>query len=217
VEAAQWERLVTVMERLATGDRAAVVTLYVEFGRVLSGVVRRHLGRLGVHGVVREELDGLVLDACFALEACAPAWQPETGVAPWTWAERRVAGVVSAWVGQHSDGLDDTVLDVPAPVPAAAGELAPLELLGTRDEPMCRLLRDAFVAAGVSTRDQQLLVETRLQASLGDPAPAVTIAPLYGMQPAAVRQAVKRTKDRLRQLSLAQPGFAPLAELRLLA
>jgi hypothetical protein len=205
------------MALLAAGDRAAVVMLYMEFGRTLSGVVRRHLARFGVSGISREELDGLVLDACFAIGDCASAWDPAAGVAPWTWAERRVAGIVSSFVGQHADDLDESVLSLPAPQAQPSQEPRSLETLTAAQDPMCRLLKAAFVDAGVSSRDQQLLLETRLQASLGDPAPASTVAPLYGMTPVAVRQAVKRSKDRLRRLSDADPSYAPLADLALLA
>lgn len=217
MEAAQWGRLVTVMERIAAGDRAAVVTLYVEFGRFVSGVVRRHAARFGVAGIEREELDGLVFDACFAVGECASGWNAEAGVAPWTWADRRIAAVVSAWVGQHSDALDDQVLSLPARPVSAGAEPGSLDLLEARPEPMCRLLREAFVDAGVSPRDQQLLIETRLQASMGDAAWAATVAPLFDMSPAAVRQAVKRARDRLRRLAATDAAYAPLSQLRLLA
>jgi hypothetical protein len=47
VEQAQHQRLVVVMSRLAAGDRAAVFTLYAEFGAVIAGVLRGELARLG--------------------------------------------------------------------------------------------------------------------------------------------------------------------------
>jgi hypothetical protein len=214
----QWEQLVSVMARLAEGDRAAVVTLYVEFGRVLTAVVRRHLGRFGVRDITRDELDGIVLDVCFAIEECAGAWDPSTHVPPWTWAERRVAKVVNRSVGQYADELDDRAFGLPeASRSGGSGEVAPLDLLDARDEPVCRLLRDAFDDARVSARDRQLLLETRLQASLGDPSPATTVGALFDMQPAAVRQAVKRTRDRLRRIADAEARYAPLTDLALLA
>lgn len=220
MEATEFQRLAEIMRRLAGGDRAAIVTLYVEFGTVLAGVVRRHLGRLGVAGVTRDDLDGLVLDACFTLADCARGWDPATGVAPWTWAERRVAALATKFVGIHTDELTPRavqVLPAPAPAPGTEGEALDLLALSLAGEPLCRLLQDAFDAASVSTRDQRLLLETRLQATLGDRAPADTVAPLFGMQPAAVRQAVKRAKDRLRRLAHDDAAFAPLAELAILS
>ena len=181
----QWEQLESVMARLAEGDKAAVVTLYVEFGRVLAAVVRRHLARFGMRDVTRDDLDGLVMDACFAIADCAGAW-------------------------------DDRAFALPTTRPTSFGDddVAPLD---ARREPVCRLLREAFDDAQVSERDRKLLLETQLQASLGDPSPATTVGMLFDMQPPAVRQAVKRTKDRLRRIAEAESRYAPLADLALLA
>jgi len=217
MEDEQWEQLESVMARLARGDRAAVVTLYQDFGRVLAAVVRRHLSSFGTQDVTREDLDGLVLDACFAIADCAPAWDPATSVAPWTWAERRIAALVNRSIGQYADELDDRAFELPAGGAGDVDDTSPLDLLDARREPVCRLLRDAFDSAGVSERDRKLLLETRLQASLGDPSPATTVGMLFDMQPAAVRQAVKRTRDRLRGLADAESRYAPLADLALLA
>src|SRR4051812_49226426 len=205
------------MGRLAEGDRAAAVTLYVTFGAVISGVVRRHLGRFGVRDVGVDDLDGIVLDACFALADCASGWDPSKHVPPWTWAEHRMVKVVSAWIGQYADELDERAYDMPTSVSGRSDEADPLELLMTCDDPRSRLLRDALDCAGVSARDRRLLVETELQTTLGDPSPASTIALEFGMQPAAVRQAVKRSKDRLRQLAAAEARYAPLTDIALLA
>lgn len=217
MEDKQWEQLESVMARLAEDDRAAVVTLYQDFGCFLVAVVRRHLARFGARDVTRDDLDGLVLDACFAIAECAPAWDPATRVAPWTWAERRIAMVVNRSIGQYADELDDRAFELPARAAGDVDDMTPLDLLDARREPVCRLLRDAFDSAGVSERDRTLLLETRLQASLGDPSPATTVGMLFDMQPAAVRQAVKRAKDRLRGLADAESRYAPLADLALLA
>lgn len=203
------------MARLAEGDRAAIVTLYVEFGAPISGVLRRHLRRVGVPGIGRDELDGLVIDACFSLAECAGAWDPAAGVAPWTWADRRLGALVAGWVGIHADGLDGVELVMPPSAPAAEADV--VGLFTDLDSPLCRLLADAFDVAHVSVRDRSLLLEVRLQASLGDPSPAHTVAPVHAMRPDAVRQAVKRTRDRLRRLAHDDARFAPLADLALIA
>ena len=57
----------------------------------------------------------------------------------------------------------------------------------------------------------------RLQASLGDPAPAVTVGRTFGLRPDAVRQVVKRTRDALGRLAADEHRFAPLAAIPLVA
>jgi hypothetical protein len=216
VEQHERDRLVEVMGWLAAGDRAAVVALYVEFGGRIVAVVRRQLRHLNVDAVTRDDLEGLVLDACFAVADCAGGWDAAGGAAPWTWAERRIASVVSSFVGQHADGLDGTE-HVPVPPSASGDEPEPLALLGRSDLPVCRVLEAALDEAGLSVRDRRLLLDVELQRSLGDTSPALTVAPLYDMSAVAVRQAVKRSKDRLRRLAAEDRRFEPLADLALLA
>src|SRR5690349_6393340 len=101
------QRLRTVMAAMAAGDRGAMFDLYAEIGGPIRATVRRLLRRLGVDVIGAEDLDGLVIDACLELQGCAEAWDPEGGAQPWVWAERRLLAVVSRWVGQHADTLED--------------------------------------------------------------------------------------------------------------
>jgi hypothetical protein len=57
----------------------------------------------------------------------------------------------------------------------------------------------------------------RLQASLGDPAPAVTVGRSFGLRPDAVRQVVKRTRDAIGHLAAEDPKYASLAAIPLVA
>jgi hypothetical protein len=222
VEQAQHERLVTVMARLAVGDRAAVFTLYTEFGVAIAGVLRRELARLGCYRLPGEDLDGLVIDACLEVASVAKGWDPDRGAAPWTWAMRRLAGLASAYVGIHADPLPDAVLGwLAADDWESGGSLVdpePLEILERLAPiyPDCELLLDAL--RRVSTpRNREILLEVRLQASLGDPAPAVTVGRSFGLRPDAVRQVVKRTRDAIGLLAAREPRFAPLAAIPLVA
>jgi hypothetical protein len=226
VEQVQHDRLVTVMSRLAAGDRAAIFTLYAEFGGVISGVLRRELARLGRYGVPADDLDGLVIDACLEVASLARSWDPARGAAPWTWAQRRLTRLASSYVGIHADPLPDGIsswLDAGAGLGGSdSGASRPdpeplsiLERLAAR-HPQCRLLLDALDR--VSTpRNREILLEVRLQASLGDPAPAVTVGRSFGLRPDAVRQVVKRTRDAIGRLAVDEPRFAALAAIPLVA
>lgn len=206
------------MARLAAGDRSSACVLAIEFGGPIGAAVRAHLADLGVVDADRDEIDGLVIDVCTMLADIAPAWRPDGGASPWHWARARVRKVVSSWVGQHADALDDTILDLVAPAPASGDEP---DLLAVLDELARRLPLVALVHEGLgvvaSARDRAILLEVATQAELGDPSPALTVARLHDLRPDAVRQAVSRTRRRLRRLAAEDERFAPLADLPLAA
>lgn len=206
------------MAQLAGGDRRAACTLALEFSGPIGGAIRTHLGALGVHDVDRDELDSLVIDVCIMLADVAGAWRADGGATPWQWAFHRVRQVVSGFVGQHADDLDEGLLDLAAPAPAPGDEPDVMALLdGLAGQwPLVALVREGLEAVA-SARDRQILLEVELQAVLGDPSPAVTVAAEWGMQPAAVRQVVSRTRRRLRGLAQGDERFAPLADLPLAA
>ncbi|MEA3019355.1 MAG: hypothetical protein QOI47_879 [Actinomycetota bacterium] len=213
------ERLRVVMAAMAAGDRGATFDLYAEFGGSVRATVRRLLRRLGLDSVPQEELDGLVIDACLELQSCAGSWDPDGGALPWVWAERRLLAVVSRWVGQHADALDEREEVIDLLVASAAGpghEPSAIDLLAGMDHPTCILLREAL-AAVATRRDQAILLEVGLQRSLGDASPAVTIGPEVGLRPDAVRQVLRRVRQRLSALAATEPRYAPLVDLALLA
>ena len=148
----------------------------------------------------------------------APAWRPDGGASPWHWARARVRKVVSSWVGQHADELDDSILDLVSPTAAPGAEP---DLVDVLDELAGRLPTVALVREGLasvaSVRDRGILLEVAGQAVLGDPSPALTVAALYDLTPEAVRQVVSRTRRRLRRLAAEDERFAPLADLPLAA
>jgi hypothetical protein len=213
------QRLRVVMAAMAAGDKSATFDLYAEFGGPIRATVRRLLRRVGVDSVPPEELDGLVIDACLELQACAAAWDPEGGATPWVWAERRLFGIVSRWVGQHADTLEDRGeaverMTVRAHGPAEEPDL--VLLLDQVDHPTCRLLAEALETVA-TVRDRAILLEVGLQRSLGDASPAVTVGPHVGLRPDAVRQVLRRVRRRLHELAELEPRYAPLADLALLA
>lgn len=213
------QRLQTVMAAMAAGDKGATFDLYAEFGRPIRAAVQRLLRRLGVDAVPREDLDGLVIDACLELQGCAAAWDPEGGAKPWVWAERRLLAIVSRWVGQHADALDDrdeTVERLVVSPSGRASEPSAVDVLVRLDDPTCVLLREALDAVA-SVRDRTIVLEVGLQRSLGDASPAVTIGPEVGLRPDAVRQVLRRVRVRLSALAEREPRYAPLIDLALLS
>lgn len=222
LDGARFERLVAIMAAMAAGDQAAVFGLYAEFGGQLAGHVRRQLAYLGVHRVDADDLDGLVIDACLALSDCAGAWAPEGGALPWTWAERRLAALVSAWVGQRASPFDaeshDRAGEQPATTAGGGGDAAELEVLAglARRDQACALLLDALAQVACE-RDRAIVLELRTQSDAGDPSPATTVARRYGLTPEAVRQVACRVRARLRRLALADARFASLLDLALVA
>jgi DNA-directed RNA polymerase specialized sigma24 family protein len=207
------------MAAMAAGDRGATFDLYAEFGGPIRATVRRLLRRLGVDAASPEDHDGLVIDACLELQGCAGAWDPEGGALPWVWAERRLLAVVSRWVGQHADTLEDrgeTIERMVASGPGSSSEPTAVEVLARLDHPTCALLREALEAVA-SQRDRVILLEVGLQRSLGDASPAVTIGPHVGLRPDAVRQVLRRVRQRLSALAASEPRFAPIFDLELLA
>jgi len=218
------ERLVEVMAAMAAGDRAAIFMLLGEFGASIAAVLRGELRRLGVERVDNDDLNGLTIEACFALFDSAKAWDPEGGALPWNWARHKLAALASAFVGQHADSLDagseEGIRQVADEQLQTLGQRDPEELevlagLGLRNG-HCALLREALELVS-SLRDRSLVLEFKVQEALGDPSPANTVGAGHQLQPATVRQAVKRTLDRVRSLSRTEERFAPLADIALLS
>ena len=212
------ERLEYLMGQLATGDSRAAFVLAAEFSGPIGAAVRTHLGELGIHDVDRDELDPLVIDVCIMLAGVAGAWRADGGAAPWQWAFHRVRQVVSRFVGQHADTLDEALLDRPAPPEAEGDEPDLMDVLDglAREWPLVDLVREGLELVA-SVRDRAILLEVALQAEMGDPSPSITVAAMREMTPAAVRKVVSRTRRRLHGLASDDERFAPLADLPLAA
>ena len=212
------ERLEHLMAQLAAGDGRAAFLLAGEFSGPIGSAVRAHLADLGIHDVDRDELDPLVIDVCIMLAGVAGAWRADGGAAPWQWAYHRVRQVVSGFVGQHADTLDEAVLDRPAPPEAPGHEPDVIDLLDglAQDWPLVALVREGLELVA-SARDRAILLEVAVQTEMGDPSPSVTVAAMRQMTPAAVRKVVSRTRHRLHGLATDDERFAPLADLPLAA
>lgn len=223
MEQERFQVLEDVMAAAAEGDSAAVFRLYEEFGGALSAALRRHLRHFGVSRIDRADLDGLVLDAAVALFDCARSWRPESGTPPWVWARARLADIAARWIGAHADRwteeVEETLVDDwrVAPAPGPAAEPPPAAVLAALAAGRSDVQLVAEALDRLPARTRAILLEVRLQAALGDPSPAVTVAGDHGLRPDHVRQLAKRGRDRLRDLAATEPRFAVLAGLPLVA
>lgn len=208
-----------IMARLAEGDRAAVFTLAEHHGGRIAHVVRRQLRACGVDAVSPDDLGSLVLDACMELAAVAPAWRPD-GALPWWWAAGRIQGLVARWVGVHADALDDQAVEAGAEAPAAPSRedsIADTFARLVERDPLVRLVAEAAEVARVDDVALVCLLDYRIQQDQGDPSPAHTLAPRYGVTPEALRQRISRGRRRLREVVRTDPRFAALADFELVA
>jgi len=114
-EPAQLDR---VMARLADGDAAYAVTLAKEWHEPIARLVRTLLREMGRRDLARDrdEVAGLVLDACFVIADRAGGWRPG-GAPPWMWARLAIRAEVARSIGHRCVELDDQRHDECAPVP----------------------------------------------------------------------------------------------------
>lgn len=204
----------TLMARLADGDGTAIVELIAFHGHRIAGVLRRHLGFAGIPHLPRDEMDGLIVDACLELQTVAGSWRPG-GALPWWWAERRLAGVVHRWIGMFAEHLEDDVEPLPDPVPAAACAEESVDAVLRRllaTEPALEVLSQAAAAARVDDDALVCILDYAMQQDQGDPSPSATLAPRYGVAPDALRQRVSRTRRRLRAAVDDDPALHPLRD-----
>jgi len=214
--------LVAVMRRLAEGDEAAIVTLWERYRVPIGGAVQR-VARLRRARIDRDDLDGIVFEVCEELGKVAGAWSPDGGALPWVWARHRVANVVDRVLGPWVEPLDEGRLaelddrSVAGVEAATDGSmLDALERL-VPDMASAGLLADALDEVAISTRDRELWFEYQYEKHSGNASPAATVAPVFGMREASVRQAARRARQRLLRLAATDARFAPLADLPLLA
>ena len=212
--------LAATMAALAAGDGAALFTLCDRFGPDLARSVRSVASRRGAR-LTADDVDELVVEVALALAALAGSWDPTFGVPPWVWARHRVAAVVDGHLGQWTRPLelvDQAQVDRPAPAAASGHEpslVEVIEQLATEDESVA-LVWEALVTVA-SVRDRAVFLEVLVQNSMGDRAAAATVGRLLDMRPDAVRQQVMRIRRRLRDLAAADPHFAGLVDLAIVA
>ena len=220
------EAVAAVMARLADGDTAAMLTLQDRWGPRIRAALKRIIRRRGVR-LPNEVLDELVVEAVLVLHDLAPSWSPDGGAMPWVWGEPRLANVVDLYLDQLGPSFDDLAeLHVAAEPAARPGTeeddvevvLAALAAAGSAAGAHHEVIGHLQVALRqvAVDRDRRVFLEVAIQRSSGDPSPANTVAVMYGMTPAAVRQVCCRLRKRLLAYAAEVPEQG-LAELALVA
>lgn len=216
-----FDEVVEIMRRLGQGDEAAMVTLYERFGGPITAAVHHVAGTRG-RRLPRDDAQSVVFEVCLELQKVAAAWSPQGGALPWVWARHRVANVVDRELGRWAQPLDEADLaqveQVPQPVEIDADERAwaTFERIVPSHESL-RLLHEAFDRSGVSSRDRELYLEYECEKAAGNLAPATTLGPLFALKESAVRQAVRRVRQRLLRLAAVDERFSSLVDLPLFA
>ena len=204
-----------LMERMSAGDRAAAFELYAEVGDAVRGSVARIARGLHADHLSGDDLDALTLDVCMELLALSRSWDAGGGALPWVWASRRVATMVSAYVGQLASPFADEHGDGPTDVHHPPDDDLPDEValarLARRD-PLVALLLEAL-ASVTTARDLRVVLLFAVQQAQGDPSPSHTVADATGLQPGNVRQIVSRTRRRLGGLVASEARFGALGRL----
>jgi hypothetical protein len=205
------------MAAMAAGDAAFIFTFIEHFGAALAGQVRRILTEMGRRDILNDpaEIDGLLQDTAFFLYDNAGAWSPDGGALPWVWADRGIRNLVAVSVGHRVVAVaDDLESEVSV---AGAGDVD----LGLDDlGPLCEQWPDLDLVVEAlrhvsSDRDAGIFMEYRLQQRMGDHSPANTVAAMFQLTPANVRQIHHRVRKQLAPL-LTTDRYRCIADLPLL-
>ena len=217
--------LVAVMARLAAGDEAAVVTLFERYGGPISAAVQRQARHRGAR-VGRDDVEGLVFEVCDEIAKVAGAWRPRAarcrgcghGTASPTWSTACSARGPSrstrpAW--PMSPTWPTSRSRVPRRTRAARCSTPSSGWSPTWPVPGCWPRPSTPPRSASAIRE--LWFEYQCEKHSGNASPAATVAPVFGMREATVRQAARRARLRLLRLIDSNERFAPLADLPLLA
>ena len=188
-------RLTQLMLAMAAGDKTAFGSFRTEFDYALVGEARARANELG-HYVDEAAVASLATDFALEIEHCAGGWRPGASL-PWVWARSRLRFVARR---ELNCGGGPEPIDGASPEWCRATEdgdvLDLLHRLATQHAEVGELLA-RLETSGVS-RDKQLVwLEFEQQQAQGDPSPAQTVARLYGLNPANVRQIVRRVRTRV--------------------
>jgi DNA-directed RNA polymerase specialized sigma24 family protein len=177
------------------------VTLARGWYTPIARLVRNQLIEMGRHDLAgqADEVDGLVIDACFAIADRASGWRPG-GASPWYWARRAIRADIARSIGHRTVEFDDVLHDcshAPEPLTPELSELI------ERDPRFATF--DNALRTCTSERNRRIVIEYLEQQAAGDPSPAHTVGQMFDVSPPAVRQVCSRALRKVRALVDRQP------------
>jgi hypothetical protein len=164
---------------------------------ILCSLNRRDIARSPDH------VSSLVISAGFVLFDRAGGWRSD-GALPWVYAYRSIREAIVKDVGHAlvDVDVDTNVADTSA---VSSGDaVIDLRDMATRFDEVAAWIE--AVESVANERDRHVHLEYQVQKRLGDPSPANTVAAMFSLSPANVRQIDRRVRQRLED--------SPFAELR---
>jgi len=202
---ASTEAVMPLMTAMAQGSADALFELIDRFGNELERVVRGILSSLHRRDIARssDHVASLVVSAGFVLFSRASGWNPD-GSLPWVWAYRSIRAEIVKDVGHPTFEFDPALGEAVTPdVRNTADHAIDLEALATHHDGVAAWISALDDVA--SDRDRGVHLEYQVQKRLGDPSPAVTVATMFDLRPANVRQIDRRVRMKLEQSPHATP------------
>jgi hypothetical protein len=212
------DRLREVMAAMADGDAAMLVAFVGEFGPPVRNLVRRTIFSFGRRDLLTDEADvtDLVTTATLEIFDRAAAWDPD-GAPPWVWAERAIRAALAERAGHAlADVSPDELHEQPVQLTlsrALDGDARRVLVRIAELEPRATMWWNA-VGTVTNDRNRNIYFEYELQKALGDRSPANTVAEMFGLTPANVRQIARRVRVRLTERIRNDAELAPLRDLR---
>lgn len=185
-----------LMAEMAAGSTDALFEFIDVFQDELERVVAGVLGALHRRDVASrpDEVGSLAVSAALIIFNRAGSWRAD-GALPWVWAYRSIRAEVVAAIGHPTVEFEPQVHGRSAAVPIGQRADVDLHDLADRFSPIAAWLAAVEVVA--NDRDQAVHLEYQVQKHLGDPSPANTVASIFDLTAANVRQIDRRVRTKL--------------------
>ncbi len=188
-------RLESLMTRMAEGDGTAFGEFRLEYADRLERLAD-HVARQ--YGTVWSsvELASVATQLALELQRSASGWRADGGSLPWVWAKRRMVSIVRAEL--VAANVTDILVDQAEPerrdVAADDDVLEVARRIDTDDPERASVMARL---EELKERDRRVFLEFSMQQAQGDPSPSHTVAEMLELQPANVRQIVRRVRQKV--------------------
>lgn len=189
--------LARLMEAMSAGSSSAIFEFHESYRPQLERMVGSILVSLHRADLARSasEVFSLAVSAALVVFRRSKGWRPD-GALPWVWAYRSIRHEIVCQIGHPTVPFEPAIhAEAHTAEPAAGDAVIDLRELATRHEGVAAWVGAVDVVA--SERDRCVHLEYQVQKQLGDPSPALTVAAMFGLSPANVRQIDRRVRKRL--------------------